>query len=46
VFLYTPLGGFLKLSPLSAGQFFAMVGLAAASVLWYELVKLAKRIRR
>ena len=46
LFLYTPINGFLKLSPLSAGQFFAVFGLAAASVLWYEIVKLIKRIRR
>jgi Ca2+-transporting ATPase len=46
VFFYTPLGAFLKLAPLSAGQFAAMFALAAASVLWYEIVKLVKRIRR
>jgi Ca2+-transporting ATPase len=46
LFLYTPLGGFLKLAPLAAGQFFAMFGLAAASVLWYEIVKLVKRKRQ
>ena len=45
LFLYTPLNGFLKFAPLTAGQFFTMFGLAAASVLWYEIVKLAKRIR-
>lgn len=41
--LYTPLGGFLKLAPLSAGQLFAVFGLGAASVLWYEIVKIVKR---
>ncbi|MFZ3130403.1 MAG: cation-translocating P-type ATPase [Desulfosporosinus sp.] len=41
--LYTPLSGVLKLSPLSASQFFTAVGIAAASVLWYEIVKLVKR---
>jgi Ca2+-transporting ATPase len=45
VFLYTPLNGFLKLAPLTAGQLFTVVGLAAASVLWYEIVKLVKRLR-
>ncbi|MCL2706573.1 MAG: cation-translocating P-type ATPase [Dehalococcoidia bacterium] len=45
LFLYTPLSGFLKLAPLTAGQFVAMLGLAAASVLWYEIVKLVKRMR-
>ena len=42
--LYTPLGAFLKLSPLSGGQFFAAVGIAAVSVLWYEVVKLVQRL--
>ena len=46
LFLYTPLSGFLKLSPLTAGQFFTMFGLASASVLWYEIVKLVKRLRQ
>jgi len=44
--LYTPLCGFLKLAPLSAGQFFLSVGIAAASVLWYEIIKLIHFIRR
>jgi Ca2+-transporting ATPase len=46
LFLYSPINGFLKLAPLTAGQFFAMFGLAAASSLWYEAVKLIKRLRR
>ena len=46
VILYTPLNGFLKLAPLSAKQLFSVLGLAAVSVLWYEVVKLIKRIRR
>ncbi|MCL2545192.1 MAG: cation-translocating P-type ATPase [Clostridia bacterium] len=46
LFLYTPLNGFLRLAPLTAGQFLAVWGLAAASVLWYEIVKWAKRARR
>ncbi|OPX87194.1 MAG: Calcium-transporting ATPase 1 [Pelotomaculum sp. PtaB.Bin104] len=41
--LYTPLHEVLKLAPLSAGQFFQAFGIAAVAVLWYELVKLAKR---
>jgi len=45
IILYTPLNGFLKLSPLSAGQFFMVFGLAAISVLWYEIMKLIKRIQ-
>ena len=43
--LYTPLCGFLKLAPLSASQFFFAVGIAAVSVLWYEVVKLIIRIK-
>jgi Ca2+-transporting ATPase len=44
--LYTPLNGFLKLAPLTAGQFIIVFNLAAVSVLWYEIVKLIKRIRQ
>ena len=43
VILYTPLGSFLKLAPLSLEQFFTVLGLAIISVLWYEIVKLVKR---
>jgi len=42
--LYTPLCPFLKLAPLSAAQFFSCLGIAAVSVLWYELVKLVKEL--
>ena len=42
--LYTPVTGFLKLAPLSVGQFFTSVGIAAVAVFWYEIVKLIKRI--
>ncbi len=45
VILYTPLSGFLKLSPLSAGQLLASAGIAALAVLWYEIVKLINRLR-
>ena len=44
--LYTPLCGILKLTPLTAGQFFTALGIAAASVLWYEIVKLVGFLRR
>ncbi|NCC86756.1 MAG: cation-translocating P-type ATPase [Clostridia bacterium] len=44
VILYTPLSGFLKLAPLSFGQFSGAIGIAAVSVLWYEGVKLIKKI--
>lgn len=40
VILYSPLGVFLKLAPLSAGKLFTVIALGAASVLWYEIVKL------
>lgn len=42
VILYSPLAGLLKLAPLSALQMLTALGLAAASVLWYELVKLTR----
>lgn len=45
IILYTPLSSFLKLAPLTAGQFLKSVGIAAAAVLWYEIVKMIKRIR-
>ncbi len=45
VILYTPLSGFLKLAPLSAGQLLTTLGMAAAAVLWYEIVKLILRLR-
>lgn len=44
--LYTPLSDFLKLAPLSVNQFFFCVGISAAAVLWYELVKLARKLGR
>ncbi len=44
VILYTPLSAFLKLAPLSGGQLLAAFSLAAVSVLWVELVKLAQII--
>ena len=43
--LYTPLSGLLKLAPLPAGALLASLGLGAASVLWYEIVKAVKRAR-
>lgn len=45
VILYSPLAVYLKLAPLSIGQFLTALGLAAVSVLWYELVKLWKHLR-
>ena len=40
--LYTPLCGILKLAPLTSRQLLTAFGIAAASVLWYEFVKLGK----
>lgn len=44
--LYTPLSGVLKLSPLSLLQITVCIGLAAAAVLWYEIVKWILRIKK
>ena len=44
--LYTPLSGFLKLAPLGGRQLLTAAGAAAAAVLWAELVKLARRLKR
>ncbi|HWQ58819.1 MAG TPA: cation-translocating P-type ATPase [Clostridia bacterium] len=43
--LYTPLSSLLKLAPLSGLQLLAALGIGAASVLWYELVKAVIRKR-
>lgn len=40
--LYTPLSEFLKLAPLSLNQFMLAIGIAATSVIWYELIKVVK----
>ncbi len=44
VILYTPLADFLKLAPLPMNQLLLSAGMAAAAVLWYEIVKLIKRL--
>jgi Ca2+-transporting ATPase len=44
--LYTPLCDLVKLAPLSAEQFLIAAGIAAAAVLWYELVKMIKYLRK
>jgi P-type Ca2+ transporter type 2C len=44
IILYTPVSSFLKLAPLSVPLFFGAVGIAAAAVLWYEIVKLVKKL--
>ena len=45
VMLYSPLSGFLKLTPLTLSQFATVVGLAFVSVVWFEFVKLVKHLR-
>lgn len=44
VILYTPISAYLKLAPLSGSQFLTALALSALSVLWYELVKLVKKL--
>ncbi|WP_331654649.1 cation-translocating P-type ATPase [Anaerosporobacter sp.] len=44
--LYTPIAHFLKFEPLSAMQFLGAVVIAGGAVLWYELVKLVRKINR
>lgn len=44
--MYTPLHSFLKLSALSPLQFLAAFGIAAVSVMWYEIVKLIRVLTR
>lgn len=46
VILYTPVNELLKLSPLSPMQILSVIGISAASVLWYEIVKLIKKIKK
>ncbi|SHK42905.1 Ca2+-transporting ATPase [Hathewaya proteolytica DSM 3090] len=43
IILYTPLNNLLKLAPISLTQFFASMGIAAVSVLWYDIIKLLKK---
>lgn len=44
--IYTPLCGFLKLTPLSFEQFVLAMCIGAGSVVWYEFVKLIKHINK
>ncbi|MGI6168565.1 MAG: cation-translocating P-type ATPase [Christensenellales bacterium] len=43
VALYSPLAGFLNLTPLTGGQLLMGIGAAALSVFWWEGVKAVKR---
>jgi Ca2+-transporting ATPase len=44
--LYTPLAIVLKLAPLSGRQLLIVLGMASASTLWYELVKVVEKMRK
>ncbi|MCG2731402.1 MAG: cation-translocating P-type ATPase, partial [Acetobacterium sp.] len=46
VILYTPVNSFLKFTPLSLSQLFTALGIAAISILWYEVVKLIKKLNK
>lgn len=46
VILYTPLSDFLKLAPLSLNQFLLATSIAIASVIWYEIIKVVKYIKK
>ncbi len=46
VILYTPLNTFVKLAPLSIGQFLCALAIGAGAVFWYEIVKLLHRIKK
>ncbi|MBU3190014.1 cation-translocating P-type ATPase [Clostridium bowmanii] len=46
VILYTPLSEFLKLAPLSLNQFILAALISIASVIWYEIIKGIKHIKK
>ncbi|MDD3048556.1 MAG: cation-translocating P-type ATPase [Bacilli bacterium] len=46
IMIYTPLNGFLKLAPLTGLQLLISFGLSCVAVLWYELFKLVKKIKK
>lgn len=46
VILYSPLNKFLKLAPLSGIQLLIVIGTAFIAVMWYEVVKLVKRLKK
>nr|WP_307989302.1 cation-translocating P-type ATPase [uncultured Niameybacter sp.] len=46
IILYTPLHSFLKLTSLSGIQLLMVFLIAALAVLWYEIVKLVKKINK
>ena len=44
--LYTPLSIFVKLAPLTGPEVVTVIGMSAVAVLWFELVKLVKYLRK
>ena len=46
IIIYSPISGLLKLAPLSHTQALMAFGIAAVSVLWYELIKLIKKVSK
>jgi Ca2+-transporting ATPase len=44
IMLYSPLNSFLKMAPLSITQILTVLGIAMASVLWYEIIKITKKL--
>ncbi len=44
IILYTPISSFLKLAPLSIPLLFSAIGIAAVAVMWYEIIKLVKKL--
>ena len=44
--VYSPINSFLKLAPLSLSQLLLAAGIACVAVLWYEVVKLIKKIAK
>lgn len=46
IIIYSPMNKILKLAPLSISNILLVVAIAAVSVLWYEIVKLANKINK
>ncbi|MGL4569821.1 MAG: cation-translocating P-type ATPase [Clostridium sp.] len=46
IIMYTPIANFLKLAPLGFKELLIVIGAAFVAVMWYELVKLFKKINR
>ena len=44
IIIYTPANSFLKLAPLTFKEIIIVLVIASISVLWYEVVKLIKKV--